>query len=299
MSSHSITNFLLLKVLSTLLIGVLLQTQALARNSGFGIEPTRVVISANEKSGSIKLNNTSNKPVAYRMNLVEMGLDDKGAFRRLLDSELPAGHRSAKPVIRFSPRQVRLNPGEKQVVRVIVRRKPGMEEGEYRSHLMIQALPILSEKTLEQMGKSEEDIALVSASAGTSVGFTIPVIVRHGKTDASVELKDFQVLARPDNSLAAAQITLGLKGNRSALGPIALSIPNGNKWREIGSIKGYALFSPYPQESLQIRLHNDISASDVTGKQVRIVFSNSENSAGEPATWLDTSASPTVVQMTR
>jgi hypothetical protein len=299
MSSNSTTTISLLKVLTTLLLGVLIQTQSLAGNSGFGIEPTRVVISANEKSGSINLNNTSNQPVAYRMTLVEMGLDDSGAFRRLLDSELPAGHRSAKPVIRFSPRQVRLKPGEKQVVRVIARRKPGMAEGEYRSHLMIQALPILSENMLEQMGESNEDIALVSASAGTSVGFTIPVIVRHGKTEASVELKDFQVLARPDNSLAAAQITLGLNGNRSALGPISLSIPNGNKWREIGSIKGYALFSPYPQESLQIRLHNDISTADVIGKQVRIVFNNSENSAGEPATWLDTTAIPTVVQMTR
>ena len=289
----------LIKLLLFLSLVLYLQAQAHARDSGFGIEPTRVVINAHEKSGSITLNNTSDKTVAYRMNLVEMGLDDNEAFRRLLDSELPIGHKSAKPVIRFSPRQVRLKPGEKQIVRVIARRRPGLAEGEYRSHLMIQALPILSENTLAQLGQSDGEAALVSASAGTSVGFTIPVIVRHGNTAASVVLKDFQVMARPDNSLVAARLTLGLDGNRSALGPISLSVADGDKWREIGLIKGYALFSPYPQESLHIRLHDEVTASDVDGKKVRIVFSNSEDGNGEPAYWLDTTAVPAIVRLTR
>lgn len=297
MKSDTIHN--LIKLLSFLSLLLYVHAETLAQNSGFGIEPTRVVINANEKSSSIKLNNTSDKTVAYRMSLVEMGLDDSGAFRRLLDSELPVGHKSAKPVIRFSPRQVRLKPGEKQVVRVIARRKPGLAEGEYRSHLMIQALPILSEDTLAQLGRSGEDAALVSASAGTSVGFTIPVIVRHGKTAASVDLRDFQILARPDNSLVATRLTLGLNGNRSALGPISLSVAKGNQWQEIGLIKGYALFSPYPQESLHIRLHDDVTASDVVGKKVRIMFNNSEDSNGEPDTWLDTTAVPDIVRIER
>lgn len=246
------------------------------------ISPTRIVVPAGQKSGSITLTNNSNVEVAYRFSLIEMGLDKSGQFRQLETHEMHADQKSAKTIVRFSPRQVRLKPGASQTVRAIVRRS-SLAVGEYRSHLKLQALPVLTGSGIRE--SQSGDIALVNSSAGLDVGLTIPVIVRHRETEANVTLKKLK-LNRSTGS-ASASVLLGLQGNRTAFGDFSVSLVNGKKEQIIGKLRGFALFYPYPEEWVNIPLGYLDSVDQLKpNSRIRVTFKNRANDS-DVEYWLD------------
>src|SRR6476659_72734 len=89
-------------------------------------------------------------------------------------------------MLRFSPRQVTLEPGTAQTVRVMLRKPAELAEGEYRSHLQFEKLPDAEgSASIEDQGKAADGIGVVLT---TLVGASVPVIVRHGTTSATVRL---------------------------------------------------------------------------------------------------------------
>ena len=276
-------------IFSVFLICGIYAPLAQASTSAAGISPTRIVLPAGQRSASVTLTNTSEYEVAYRMQLIEMGLDDNGTFRVLSDSELPQEHRSSRPIIRFSPRQVRLKPGQSQVVRAIVRRS-GLVEGEYRSHLRLQALPVLSDRS-----NDGEDKVLVNASATMQVGVTIPVIVRHQNTHAEVDLNSVKLRKNSAGEVTHASLLLGLSGNRSAFGDFSVTLDDASGSTEIGRLRGFALYYPYPEEWVNI----PVSDVDLTrlgkGAKVRVRFFNRAIDSDKEV-WLDEAIVPTFVE---
>ena len=262
-----------------------------AKQSASSLTPTRVVIPAKQKSASVTIRNTSDTELAYRMSLVEMGLDQNGVFRKLNDDELHPAQRSAKPIIRFSPRQVRLKPGASQVVRVIVRRG-GLAAGEYRSHMKLTTLPVLSGN---DVGVDENDNpVLIQSSSTNMVGMTIPVIVRHGTTDATVTLNNSEVVFSRSGAGGRVYLDLGLAGNRSAYGDFTVSVVNGKREKIIGKLKSFALFYPYPKERVAVALRKGVVPEDFPeGSKVRVQFENKSIDSGVRY-WLDSEIESTI-----
>lgn len=262
-----------------------------ANTPGSSLTPTRVVIPAKQKSASVTITNTSDTELAYRMSLIEMGLDKDGVFRILHDKELHPEQRSAKPIIRFSPRQVRLKPGASQVVRVIVRRG-GLSAGEYRSHLRLVTLPVLSG---DDVGvDTKDDPVLIQSSSSNMVGMTIPVIVRHGQTDAAVTLEQSEVVFSRTGSGGRIYLDLGLTGNRSAYGDFTVSVVTGKKEKIIGQLRSFALFYPYPKERVAVSLSPSITRDDFPGgSKIRVRFKNNSIDSGIRY-WLDGSVDPII-----
>lgn len=257
--------------------------------SGAGINPTRIVVTDGARSGSITLTNTSNSELSYRMSLVEMGLDAEGVFRKLSKEELPTYNNSAKELIRFSPRQVRLKPGQSQVVRAIVRRGKIKRAGEYRSHLRLQALPILTQSLEDTLNGST---VLVQASTGINVGVTIPVIIRHGSTDAQVTVKEATLSENTTGAITSASLLMGLSGNRSSYGDFSLYLVNNNREKLVGRMKGFALYHPYPEETIRIPFYSGLKRSDFTdGSRLRVVFENKAIDS-DKSTWTDQIVTP-------
>jgi len=240
--------------------------------SGAGVYPTRIVIPSGERSGSVTLTNSSSVEVAYRMTMVEMGLNSEGRFAELSAEELPENHSSATSIVRFSPRQVRLKPGQSQVVRAIVMRGRMKQAGEYRSHLKLQALPVLS----DNLEKNLRDPVLVNAAAGINVGVSIPVIVRKGVTDAQASVQ--QVTLNTDNTsgkVRSVSMLMGLTGNRSAFGDFTVYLSNGKKEIKIARMKNWALYYPYSQETVSIPVSAELVSTDINANtKVRVYFSN-------------------------
>lgn len=263
--------------------------------SALGVSPTRVVIAATEKSGSITITNNSEIDITYRMKLIEMGRDNKGQFRRLSSEELPANHRSAAKLVRFSPRQVQLSPGQSQVIRAIARKPRNLAPGEYRSHLEITALPIISDQSLTDLLGGDNKAVLVQANSGTSVGISMPIILRHGQTRASVQLKSVQLVANRQDKITSAIVDLGLNGNQSTYGHIKLQLENHGSWQDIGLIRGYALYTPYPGNQVRIPVSSEIPVGQITAKsKVRVIFENPAAASDQDNHWLDGAVVPQI-----
>ena len=68
-------------------------------------------------------------------------MNENGIYKTIEGPAEKFGVNAIENYIRYSPRQVRLNPNEKQTIRLMMRRSNSMKEGEYRSHLMFSPIP--------------------------------------------------------------------------------------------------------------------------------------------------------------
>ena len=104
--------------------------------------------------------------------------------------------------------------------------------------------------------------ALASNSSATGIsmqlapiyGISIPLIVRHGKTSATVTMNDLRLSTSADGSHVLTG-HLSRTGNQSEYGDIRVSyLPSGGAIQQIGSLSGVAIYSPNSERNFGIRL---------------------------------------------
>lgn len=153
------------------------------------ISPMMVTFNDRDRSKEVILINTSDQTRAYRVEWTQQRALPTGGYHELTDLESKA-FPIASSMIRMSPKQVTLAPGERQKVKLAVRRPKGLAEGEYRSHLSFKALPPKEE--------TNKDNATNTGGAAFKLklilSYSIPVIVRQGKLDYSITIDDAKVL---------------------------------------------------------------------------------------------------------
>jgi P pilus assembly chaperone PapD len=205
--------------------------------------PTRLVFDKNQRTAQIELINNGSKPATYRIALVNRRMTEDGQFQ-VVDKPGP-GEQFADSMLRFSPRQVTLEPGTAQTVRVMLRKPAELAEGEYRSHLQFEKLPDAEgSASIENQGKAADGIGVVLT---TLVGASVPVIVRHGTTSATVRLS--RVALQKD----AAQhplLTMQFEreGNSSVYGDLSVTFTpaatSSGKPQTLAQVGGIAVYTP-------------------------------------------------------
>lgn len=206
------------------------------------VYPTRLVFEGADRAAQLDLNNAGKEPATYRITVVNRRMTEAGDFTEI--DKPTHGELFADDMIRFSPRQVVLAPGATQTVRVSVRKPADLPEGEYRSHLRFERVP-------EAEGRSNVDAQAKPGEVGVQLrvllGLTIPVIVRHGRTDAAVTLSGLELQkGAAERSLAVAFI-LNRTGNRSVYGDLGATFtPQGGKEQLVGKASGVAVYTPNP-----------------------------------------------------
>ena len=203
------------------------------------LHPTRIVFEQNQRAAQIELINNGTRPASYRIALVNRRMTDAGQFEPA-DSPGP-GERFADSMLRYSPRQITLQPGTAQTVRVMLRKPAELAEGEYRSHLLFDKLPDAEgENSIEQRGQNSGIGVVVNALVGASV----PVIVRHGKVDASVKLSGLAVQYDATRRPLLA-MRFEREGGSSVYGDVSVSFtPRGGKTHTVGQVGGIAVYTP-------------------------------------------------------
>jgi P pilus assembly chaperone PapD len=237
------------RLLAAALLFALPQGQVLA---GLMLYPTRVVIEHNQRAAQVELMNNGTEPETYRISLVNRRMTETGEF--LPVDEPRPGERFADSIVRYSPRQITLQPGEGQVVRVLVRKPAGLEEGEYRSHLLFERQP-------DPQGERSIEARRPDAGSGISVRLqalvsaSIPVIVRHGKTDAAAQLSGLELLGPAAGHPALLALQLERSGNRSVYGDLVVSFtPRGGKAQTVARAGGVAVYTPNPLRHVKLPL---------------------------------------------
>lgn len=178
-------NFIFLTVLLT---GLFINTYAAYAN--IMISPFRLVFEDRTRSQVVYVINRSNETHTFRIEWFDTFADSNGqyVFEDKMTEEQKAQIKPAEKMIRFSPRQVVLAPGQRQAVRVAIRKPANLEPGEYRSHILFKQLAKPESSLAEPV---EPDTMGIKLYLNLSV--SIPIIVRHGDLSSGAKIVDAQM----------------------------------------------------------------------------------------------------------
>jgi hypothetical protein len=179
------------------------------------ITPTRVVFEQRTRSAQVTLVNQGTETSDFRISFIRQNMTESGQFVPVAEDE--AGMFS-DTMIRYSPRQVRLPPGQSQVIRLLLRKQRDLEDGEYRSHMLFQTLPSAATTSVENITDNipEEGITIELIPI---VGVSIPIIVRHGDLENKVTLSDVKIKpATESGGSPVIAVSINRTGNSSAYG---------------------------------------------------------------------------------
>ena len=236
------------------------------------VHPTRIVLDGKTRTAQLDLINSGTEPTTYRISIIRRRMTETGDFVTV-DTPLEE-EQFADQMIRFSPRQVVLEPGVAQAVRLQLRKPPGLEEGEYRSHLLFQALPAAAPAAVDSESTGESlDIRLIPIYS-----LSIPVIVRQGTTSAGISISDVS-LRRGKNAPPAVALTLNRTGSRSVYGDLTISVvsPTGVE-RVIGRANGVAVYTPNTLRRAIVAL--PALTAGIPPGQLRVTFAERPEQAG-------------------
>jgi len=209
------------------------------------VAPTRVVLDGHLRAAEIMLNNKGTKEATYRISFTHVKMDDNGRYIEVGDKDAQnPGLKFADDIIRYSPHQVTLRPGETQVVKVMVRPSEGLAEGEYCSHLMFRAMPDAS------MGKDIEaqkpEHGKISVHLIPIYGVSIPIIVRHGTLAAQAKVSNARLSG---NNLT---LTITRSGNKSVYGDVIATEAGSDT--VVGQLRGVAVLATNERRNVSIPL---------------------------------------------
>lgn len=235
------------------------------------LSPTRVVFQGNVRSSQIDVVNTTGQAATYRLTLVNRRMNQAGEFLPV-DAPLP-DERFADSMIRFSPRQLTVEAGGSQVIRLSLRKPPGLAPGEYRSHLLI-------ERVLDANSASSIDSAVGNQSSDgldirltPLVGAMIPVIVREGTAQVEMSIASMGYTARIGETPPLLNLTLERSGNWSVYGDLVVTFQadSGSAPVQIARVNGLAVYVPNRERLLRVALEPPEGADLRRGK-IRAVF---------------------------
>ena len=232
------------------------------------VSPTRIVFEGNERTKQVNLINNGSETGRYRISFVRRKMTEDGKFVEVAENE-PGMY--SEDIVRFSPRQVTLQPGQSQTVRLMLRKKRNMQDGEYRSHMLFQSLPDPAATDINAL--SDNNSTGLSVQLIPVVGITIPVIVRQGKLSSTVSLSDFEL---KHANTVKAETTLSFKinreGNSSAYGDFRVYFtPGGGESVVVGQVNGVAVYTPLASRSVEIRLQPP-SGLNLSNGELHITF---------------------------
>jgi fimbrial chaperone protein len=235
------------------------------------VSPTRVVLDDRSHSAVVTLMNRSQRTHTYRIDWLEQSMDEQGRYHPI---ETPqASDHIASPMLRHSPRRVTIAPGEYQKVRINLRRPKDLEEGEYRSHLHLQAEP--DNETAADGNAVNNGLSL---QVQVSLSFSIPVIVRYGHGMPAAQISSVRVEA--DNS-GKPQLAVGLsrEGRYSAFGRIVAYLQHaGGKEERIGLANNVAVFADSRQREVTLPLQQTNFPADAV---LRVVYEGDDEYEGK------------------
>lgn len=229
---------------------------------GLEVFPTRVVFEGRTRAAELNLQNHGTETATYRIVFEELQMTDTGELR-----EVPAqanAASSAAPMVRYSPRQVTLRPGEVQSVRLMVRKPEKLPAGEYRSHLLFQAIPSTRDKGGAAQGQD------VSVKLTAVFGVAIPVIIREGEVHAETRISAVSLQPSPGGAHASVGFQLHRTGSASAYGDLQVSwvAPNGAE-EALGTARGVAVYVPNALRKIRIPV---VAAHAPRGGKLRVRY---------------------------
>lgn len=231
-----------------LLLPALMASPLLAQ-AGAGdllVSPARVTLDNRNRTTELILSNRGDATDTYRIRLIHMAMDAEGGLK-----ETPPPSSGVDPAIlvRYAPHQITLEPGQTQVLRVMLRKPADLPDGEYRIHMLFQAIPpeLAGTATAKGSGKG------VSIKLVPIMGLAIPVIVRQGVITVKAGLSGLGMQVEKEHAFATFHLTRA--GNASVYGNLEATFqPKGGKPVTVGAMNGVAVYPPLDARAVKLAL---------------------------------------------
>lgn len=228
------------------------------------VAPTRVVLEGRERSAQLGLVNKGSATATYRISVVNMRMEKNGNMVEIAEPD--EGQKFADRLFRYSPRQVTLAPGASQAIRILLRKPKDLEPGEYRSHLMMRAVPDVESQSVEAPA-SGAAVRLIPV-----FGIAIPVIVRHGELNQEVSISDMQFIpAAEQGQLPRIRFNLDRSGDRSAFGDLTATLKAGGKDVVVARVMRLAVYTPNDSRTVEMTLRVPDGVT-LAGNQINVAF---------------------------
>lgn len=232
------------------------------------ITPKRVVFEGQKRITEVKLVNIGSDSANYAISFKQYRMTEDGTFQEITTPDL--GQNFSDKNIRYFPRSVMLAPNESQVIKLQLIRSELLGPGEYRSHLYFRSLTPPKALGVEDIKK---DSSLVDIKLLPIFGITIPVIIRVGESNTTLNITDIK-LEKTAVGTSKLDLTINRIGNMSAYGDLSvLYIDSKGKEIKIGLSQGIAIYSPNLLRRIKIEL-DDKPSVDLNKGTIRVLFSS-------------------------
>ena len=239
-------------------------------NANILVSPTRVVLEDGERASELVFLNRSDEESAFRISLENRRMLSDGSMEKVetaIDGEL-----FAKEFLRYSPRRVVLSGGEQQTIRISSRLPRDIAPGEYRSHLRIMAVPVSAGNSLQSIA-SDDDSDALSITLVAIQSVTIPVILRVGDLDASIEIDALSIEQGEEETETYLVAKMSRAGNRSPYGDIKIYAAGESE--PVYFARGIAVYVPTDTRDVFLPLPESVKEK-IAGRNVRIVYDSSD-----------------------
>lgn len=206
------------------------------------VTPSRVVFEERTRSAQVTLLNKGDETGTFRISFIRQQMTEGGQF---VEAEEDEPGLYSDSMVRYSPRQITLPPGQPQVVRLMLRKPRDLEEGEYRSHMLFQSIPEASKSNLESA--LAEDSQGIRVEIIPIVGISIPIIVRHGRLESELRLEKPRLIPDAEGGSGPTLVLeMHRSGKRSVYGDFrAILTPMGDgEPMTVGRVNGVAVYTP-------------------------------------------------------
>ncbi|HEU0015666.1 MAG TPA: hypothetical protein VFQ45_18460 [Longimicrobium sp.] len=187
------------------------------------VTPAAVYIDHRVRNGTITLYNTGTTPenVVISFAFGYPKSDAAGEVSVALVDSAPEGEPSAVPWLRAFPRRLTLEPGARQVVRILAEPPASLGDGEYWARVVVTSSG--PQPPVEQQGAERVSIALTMQTQIIN-----PVIYRKGAVSTGVAVR--AQAAAPAANGARLLLDLAREGNAAFLGRVRAQLvaPNGD-----------------------------------------------------------------------
>lgn len=252
------------------------------------IIPPRLVIDSDTQIEHMFIKNNAKKTEAYRFGWKHMAMDKEGNILNLdklgMD-QAPEGYQPIDKIVRVSPRRAVLKPGQTQRVTFVLRRSADLPAGEYRSHFLVERVPMTQGQTLEEKdlvtAKDKISEGAIGEADAPTVSFdvmvsrAVPIYVLNGKTEASLKLLNMDIKPnidkkRPRDPTHVGEFRVQKTGNRSVIGKATIYCTSGGEEIQISTMP--RIFAVYAEgEFRNEKIAINMPAKACSSKRIEIV----------------------------
>ncbi len=200
------------------------------------ISTTRLYLSPQSDTASIYVLNMESESQTCSLSIKDTVIDANGFMQFLPKNQIAVD--SAAKMIRFAPRRFEVSPKLHQNIKLLYRRRPGLEDGEYKGLLAIRCKKTIS--------NSDKQVTIEPV-----IVHNVPVIVRTGEIKISAVFDSINV------SDKQVEVTIKIVGKRSITGD--LEIIDKSSGQILASKKQMSIYSESPTKQVILPITKSIN----------------------------------------